>query len=303
MGWVNIGVAAVGVIGGAASARSAKNGAQDAADAQVAGSDRAIAAQERADEIARGDLEPFREAGADALGGNFGLARLATTEGEVAALARNPMLNELLQFERSTDGPPELMELGDPMAESEALFSGAADEAERRILNRRAAGGKLGSGGTRVDLTSALSGLRSDLANSALQRDVLRTGFNNETRQSTFGNTMDQDNLRLSDLMQRVAAKSGLINDQFNRKQAVVNIGGAAAARSANVAQNTGSQVAGLLTGSANATAAGIAGATNARTNFWKDIADVGGTLIGSGAWQSNTPPPEIRPKTGGLKN
>jgi len=110
--------------------------ARDASSAQVAAADKAIAFQKESRDLARKDLEPFKDAGVNAL----------------------PGLTSLIQ---------------DPNAQKDFVqdnpfFKSLADESQKRIFDNGAARGKVGSGGTAEALQNSLMLLGNDLVNQSI---------------------------------------------------------------------------------------------------------------------------------------
>lgn len=170
-----------------------------------------IKSQEAAAETARADLQPFRQAGQQALPG------LQTDLEGIRGLVTDPTK----QAEFVQNNP---------------FFDLLAEDAQRRLFNNQAARGKLGSGGTAEALQNSILLLGNDLVN------------------------------------QNVAQRQGVFQSGLN----IASLGSNAAAGQANITQGTGANIANtslastrnigdLLTQGANATAAGIVGASNAQ--------------------------------------
>lgn len=126
--------------GGAASAA-----ATDAAEMQVAQADRALAAQVLANDQARADLSPFKEAGAAGL----------------------PLLSGAIS-------DPSSRVLNNP------FFQSMAADQEKRLLSSAAARGKVGSGGTGDDLQRNLLLLGNQFAQQDIAnlQNLANTGLN-----------------------------------------------------------------------------------------------------------------------------
>ena len=145
------------------------------------------------------------------------------------------------------------------------LADAAVEESMRRVEERRAAGGKLNSGGTLVDLTNATAATRNSLANDEFTR-----------RRTSFIDSLMMEDQEFSDIMTRLGVRSGLETDTLNRELSALGIGFDAASGNAAGARSLGSQIAGITQGQGNATAAGIVGGVNARNRFFMDIAGLG---------------------------
>jgi hypothetical protein len=120
----------IGKIGSAFSG-GADKAAKAAAGIQAASGDKAIAFQRESRDIAREDLQPFREAGAAQLD-------------PLTSLISDPQAQ--LDFIRNNP-----------------FFDALADKAQKRIFSNQAARGKVGSGGTAEALQNSLLLLGQDL--------------------------------------------------------------------------------------------------------------------------------------------
>ena len=196
---------ALGVVGTAYDllTGASKDAAVEAARLQTASIDKAIASNEklsqeiineqrRAEDVTRGDLEPFRKAG------EAQLQPLANDIQGVSNLVNDPNA----QKEFVTENP---------------FFNALADDAQRRIFNNQAARGKIGSGSTAEALQNSLLLLGPDLVNQNInqrnsvignrqslanlgQNSAARTGAAAQNTANSIGNTLSNQNRSLTDL-------------------------------------------------------------------------------------------------------
>lgn len=146
----------------------ADKAAREAASIQSASADKAIEFQKESRDIARGDLQPFRQAGQAQLD-------------PLSKLISDP--NEQLSF-----------------VQNNPFFKALADDAQSRLFSNQAAKGKVGSGGTALALQNSLLLLGQDLLTQNInQRQVLvNTGANAAAGQAT---TTQQSGSAISDLV------------------------------------------------------------------------------------------------------
>lgn len=147
--------AVVGAGAAVYSANKQSKAAKSAANTQAASADTGIAVQERADLRARQDLQPFRDAGANALGDLNSL--LLNPEAQNDFVANNP------------------------------FFKSLADDSQRRIFGNAASRGKLGSGGTASALQDRLLQLGTGLVDNQTNKlfNLSSLGSNAAARQAT----------------------------------------------------------------------------------------------------------------------
>lgn len=179
----------------------AKDAAKSAAKAQKRSADRAVAFQEETRDLAREDLAPFMQFGADQMNPLLGML---TSQGQADYLQNNPM------------------------------FSAALDSVNKATMNNRAARGKLGSGGT-------LSALQNNYLATALpfiqdQRNALFNAVNmGQSSAAGQANTTLSTGNAISDLytQQGNAIAAGKVGGANARQQGVnnlINLGTSAAA-------------------------------------------------------------------------
>lgn len=165
----------------------------DAANAQVASSDRAIAFQKEALANVRSDLAPFKQAGQNALTGLQSLVTDPTAQKNY--ITNNPFYEAL-----STD-------------------------ATNKLYANKAAKGKLGSGGTLKELQNNLLTLGSDLLNQSItQRQNLATMGQNAAAMT--GTATQNSANTISDLItgQGNATAAGIIGDKNTQTNAWGNL-------------------------------------------------------------------------------
>lgn len=143
--------------------------------------------------LLRGDLDPFRQLGAEQIAGAQALA--SDPNAQQALLQASPEFQQLQSL--STDPQSQINFLQD-----NPLFSSLREQASADIFANQAARGKLGSTGTEEALQSSFLQLGSDLINQQIGR--------------TQG---------------AITSGQGLINEQLNRQLPLLNIGQASAAQ------------------------------------------------------------------------
>lgn len=141
---------------------------------------------------------------------------------------------------------------------SNPFFQALAQQQDEATINRRAAMGLGGSGGTedslrRQQLLLGNQFQQQDLQNQQLFRQNEQQNVSN--RQQNFSNQMQQNQQRFTQL--------------FN----TTGLG-------ANAAIGAGTQIANLQTGAGAAQAAGIVGAANARAGGFNNLLNIGGNIV-----------------------
>lgn len=241
---------------------------QDAAERgaaiQAQSADRAIDMLREEMGIARQDLQPFVDVGASSL---EDLTDFNKFEQQQAFVEQDPAYQGIRDFQARTGAQDNVLNFN-PMADN-PIYDGAVSEAMRRTEERRAAGGKLGSGGTLVDLTNATAMTRDAMANSQFSRRLGQASTEVGANAQEFQRLLDAARVR-----------SGLATDQYNRLLSTAGLAQASAAGQAANQQALGSNVASLTTGKGDALAAGLIGGVNARNSFFMDIAKLGSQFI-----------------------
>lgn len=263
---------------------SGAQAAKDAAKAQTAAGGDAIDTLKESLGIARGDLQPYREAGETALNQFTTLAQDPQAQFDIAN--DNPLFQEMLGFERTAQAPnfdASALTNFDPIRDN-PLLAMAMDETSRRMSETQAAQGRFDSGSTLVDLNKALAMTANSLANDEFGRRQRGFQADSLAESANFDNAVLQDNQTFNDLLTRVATQQGLVTDTFNRFGTLAASGLNAAAGSAVAAQNTGSQVSQTQLGIGNAQAAGLVGANNASKSFAMDLAKLAAEVYTGGA-------------------
>lgn len=183
---------AIGEVGSIFSG-GADDAAREAANIQAQSSDKAIALQRETRDLARGDLQSFRQAGAAQLDPLTSL--ISDPKAQLAFIQDNP------------------------------FFKALADDAQSRLFSNQAARGKVGSGGTAQALQNSLLLLGQNLLdNNINQRTQLATiGQNAAAGQATVaqntGNT-------ITDLItgQGNAQAAGIVGAANARASGIENI-------------------------------------------------------------------------------
>lgn len=147
--------------------RQAASAARRAAGVQSGAAGQAITAQEEGRDVARADLEPFSQAGREALSGLSGL--ITDPSQQLSFIQDNP------------------------------FFQSLVDESTNRLFANKAATGKVGSGGTAEALQNSLLLLGTDLLNQNIgqRQNLAGLGLNAATGQAnvTQGATANISNL------------------------------------------------------------------------------------------------------------
>ena len=149
-------------------ASKSSSAAKSAASTQAESADKAIDFQREALETARGDLAPYREAGAEQLPGLTGLITDPNQQRDF--IQNNP------------------------------FFKTLADDAQSRLFSNAAARGKVGSGGTAKALQNSLMLLGNDLVGQNINRRMNLTTLGQNAAAMTGTNTLQGANT-ISDLM------------------------------------------------------------------------------------------------------
>lgn len=188
----------MGLLGKITGSDKAAKAAKKASKAQAKAAADAIAFQRESRDLARADLQPFRDAGQAQLGG-------------LSSLISDP--NAQLNF-----------------VQNNPFFNALADDAQSRLFSNQAARGKVGSGGTAQALQNSLLLLGQDLLNNNInQRFNLATmGQNAAAGQGTA--TMQAGNT-ISDLFTQqgnaiAAGHVGAANANTQGIQSLMNLGG-----------------------------------------------------------------------------
>lgn len=198
------------VVGAITGSSGAAKAAGRAADIQSQSADKAIAFQRESRDLARSDLQPFREAGQAQLDPLSSL--ISDPQAQLNFIQNNPFFNSL------------------------------ANDAQSRLFANQAARGKVGSGGTAQALQNSLLLLGQDLLNNNVNQrfNMATMGQNAAAGQGTM--TMQAGNT-ISDLMTQqgnalAAGQIGAANAHTQGLQSLIGAGsnlGAAAIMASDV--------------------------------------------------------------------
>ena len=245
MSWIAVGVAAATVVGTVAASSIQAGAARDAAETQAQGSDAAIALQREMWETARQDIAPWRQAG---IRGLRQYERLAMRGPE----RRMPLHPRGYRFRPPTEA--------DMMQDPGYQFR--LSEGQRALERSASARGGLLSGGTLRGLEQYAQGVASQEYGNVYQRRLgenqLRYGRDMAFNEQRYGRS-------LTDWQQRLGAFGNLAYGGQQGSQQLVQAG-----------QQYGQNISGLLTGQANALAAGQVGAANAWAQGISSLSNIG---------------------------
>lgn len=188
----------MGLLGKITGSDKAAKAAKKAAKIQARSAAEAIAFQRESRDLARADLQPFRQAGQDQLSGLSSL--ISDPQAQLDFVQNNPFFNAL------------------------------ASDAQSRLFSNQAARGKVGSGGTAQALQNSLLLLGQDLLNNSINQrmNLVTMGQNAAAGQGTAsiqsGNT-------ISDLLTQqgnalAAGQVGAANANTQGIQSLFNLGG-----------------------------------------------------------------------------
>lgn len=185
------------------SANAGAEAAGNAAAQQSAAADRAIQAQQQALTQVRGDLQPFRDAGASAVGG---LTELVNDPNAQASYIQN-----------------------------NPFYQSLADDAKNKLFANQAAEGKVGSGGTAEALQNSLLLLGRDLLNQNITQKqnlatlgsnaAAQTGTATQNAANNVGGLMTQQgNAQAAGTIGGYNATTGAINNAIGTQTALYGI-------------------------------------------------------------------------------
>lgn len=232
---------------------SGKDAAEDAAAAQRAATDAAVGFQEAALKKTREDLQPFREAGANALNDLSSSIQGLPSSSNISTAAIDAFVNN-----GGREGlDANIQQLATPEGQAQflkddPLFAAISEDTNRRLNAQAAAAGKLHSGGTADALQKSLYMLGQDRINNQMNNYL--TGFNaaSTNRSNSLNDLMTQFNVGFN----KANLDSNLAGQRTNSLFNLVTQGQNAAARQATATQNTGNNLANLTTAQGNAEAA-----------------------------------------------
>lgn len=188
----------MGLLGKITGSDKAAKAAKKAAKIQAKSAAEAIAFQRESRDLARADLQPFRDAGISQLSG-------------LSSLISDP--NAQLDF-----------------VQNNPFFNALASDAQSRLFSNQAARGKVGSGGTAQALQNSLLLLGQDLLNNSInQRMNLATMGQNAA--AGQGTATIQAGSTISDLFTQqgnalAAGQVGAANANTQGIQSLFNLGG-----------------------------------------------------------------------------
>jgi hypothetical protein len=243
--------------------KTGSRAAKDAAQQQQQGADQAIAFQRESRDMARADLQPFKQAGearlnrlADYADNNqFGDSYMRLKDQE----------NKSIGYENALTG---LYNIHNQNYDDVSGFKDASNVMSRQVMNNQAARGKLGSGSTLMDLFKENALLGENLKNNEYNRGLAFANFNEQGKSNNFQRAFDTENVLES-----------ARRNNFQQNYSLANMGQASAAGQAAAAQNTG--IADLYTQRANAGAAGAVGAANASIGGTNNLINLAGMAYG----------------------
>lgn len=188
----------MGILGKITGSDKAAKASKKAAKIQAQSAREAIAFQRESRDLARSDLQPFRQAGQDQLS-------------PLSALISDPQAQ--LNF-----------------VQNNPFFNSLAEDAQSRLFSNKAARGKVGSGGTAQALQNSLLLLGQNLLNNNIsQRTNLATlGQNAAAGQGTAaiqtGNTISDLSTQKGNAL--AAGQIGAANANTQGIQSIFNLGG-----------------------------------------------------------------------------
>lgn len=222
--------------------------------------------------MSRETLQPFVDASRGAIE-QMGI--MATPEGQAAALAGDPTFQGIQDFTRTAQRPElERMDF-DPIRDNPFLEQ-AQHEVGRRLDQQFANRGRSQSGDSALEISRQLALTGNALANDEFSRRMNQGSFNNQGLLADFDIQTQQDSQRFNDLLNTAAARSGIVMDQFNQQNALLNAGLGAANGQVNAGTQMSSQMANITQGIGNALAAGEIGASRARRGFFGGLLNLG---------------------------
>lgn len=245
----------VKLVGDAFDSISGKGASEDAARAQQYATDASVAFQKEALDTSRGDLQPFREAGSDAISKLVAQINGLPNSSNVDTSA----INSFVSSNNRAGMDADLQAFINPQAQADflandPLFAAISDDTEQRLNAKAAAAGKLHSGGTAKALQDSLYLLGRERVNDRMNQ--LTTGYNvASTNQSNqLQELMNQFNVNFN----KSNLDSSMANQKTNSLFNLVTQGQNAAAQQATATQNTGNALSNLTTAQGNANAAAL---------------------------------------------
>lgn len=237
-----------------------RDASRDAANAQTQAIDRAIAFERESRDLARSDLQPFRQAGQDRLG------PLNNILNENPYAGYNQLRGQTDSgYANSTAG---LMRIANTPYQDLPGFQDASTAMSRNVMANNAARGKLNSGNTLMDLFRENAALGETFRNNAFNNALSTANFN----ENAFGSQFDRR-------FNTETFGENARNNNFNRNFNVVGMGQNAAAGQGTAALNTG--ISGLLTDQGSVRGAGIMGASNATNSGTSNLLNLAGMAYG----------------------
>lgn len=248
----------MGFVGNVVDTITGKNAAKDAAENQQKATDASIEFQREALDSSRADLQPFRQAGVNAIDDlNSQIANMQTSSGLDTSdisdfVSQGGNLGADLQAFMSPDAQADYLQ-NDP------LYAAIADDTNRRLNAQAAAAGKLHSGGTAKALQDNMMLLGRERINDRINQ--LTTGFN--VGSTDRSNRLNELTTKFNLDFNKTNLDSNLQNQKTNSLFNLVTQGQNAAAQQATATQNTGNALSNLTVAQGNANAASEVAAHN----------------------------------------
>lgn len=231
----------------------AYDAAKDAADAQQESAQAAIDSNDAALEQARADRQPFTDIGLDA---GDDLTSFLDNKAQTSGDREQQLLDLAQSSQREVSGEQQLQDLINTDATQTDTFQDLYSNAQREILASNVSRGKLSSGDTLQDLTTASASIAESVKDSDVNRLLTTLNYGDSENATNYNN-----------LYNALSFGEQADNSEFNQIFNTVSLGSNSASGQATSTLNTAGNNSSLLTDAGNAEAAGIVGSTNAITS------------------------------------
>jgi len=254
MTWVATAIVGSSVISGALGASATRDAAGQAADASA----QSIAENRRQFDINQANQAPFLEAGTNALGQlQAGIGQSPSNQPIFGAQQALPQFGNQDQFNFNLEADPG--------------FNFARDQATNAVNAAQASQGGFNSGNRLAALADRITGLSSQFANDAFNRQSSQSNTNFGRDLTRFGLDTNRNNQNFNRNLTRFGIESDQENQLFGRDQARLNrlaslagVGQTSANQLGAFGQNTATNIGNALTqNAATQGQLGIAGANS----------------------------------------
>ena len=245
------------------SGKDAADASKQAGQLQYQATQEGIDLQRESRDLARSDLQPWRQAGQNSLDNMQRLANGPSSQG---------YLNLLLQdSQERPNWAGGLYGLANTRYQDLPGFTDASDAMSRQVQNSAVARGKLGSGNTLNDLFKNNALLGEQMRGQRFNEGLQLANFDTQNRNDAYSRRFNTESFGKNE-------RDTAFNNHYN----IASMGQNAAAMQCNNSLNSTNGITNLLTQGANAQAAGQVGAANAQSQGTNNLLNLAALIYSS---------------------